>query len=259
MDEPASGRRASPDRRTEPGFASDAAHFSRVTALSYAYADIALAGVWNAGLLVLAPTFAVFIPAAVTGTAAVLVDYVWFYRAGRREVLVDGVVAGPRFVAWWLVGWFDFLIAWNIGSLVGVVLLTGLSGPAGQLAAGAFVLWFWILTPALSRAIGDLGIGAAVVTTTRRVGSSLSLVRILWVAALYLGLFLTVLDRDAGRTAELFAIGLIAAGAMEVPLYVLGIRPGRRAWQALVLNTLVEWNYAVPVFFLAFHLAGLGP
>ena len=161
----------------ETSFASDAGNFSRSAHVSYAYADITLAVVWNAGLLVLAPSPLVFLPAAVTGVAAVLVDYVWFYRNGRREVLLDGRPAPARFVSWWLVFWFDFLIAWNLGSLVGYLLIGGLTSQGGIAAAAIFWAWFCILTPGLSRALNDMGIGIRTVTTTRRVGTRLSYMR----------------------------------------------------------------------------------
>ncbi|MBI1384769.1 MAG: hypothetical protein GC150_07660 [Rhizobiales bacterium] len=238
------------------GFESDAGHFSRSTPLSYAYADIALALVWNIGLLFYAPSWLVFLPALVTGTAAVLVDYVWFYRSGRREVLRDGRPADGLFIAWWLVFWFEFLIAWNIGTFVGLALTAGLTTTVGLAWTLAFCAWFWVVTPGLSRALGDFGVGNELVLTTRRVGSRLSFARITWVAVLYTGLLATILDWDLAKAAELFAIGMLAAGAMEIPLYVLNIRPGPHAWKALVVNTLVEWNYAVPIFFVVFALIG---
>lgn len=237
-------------------FDSDSGHFSRSTPLSYTYADFVFAAIWNTILLFTAPSVLVFLPAAVTGIAAVLVDYVWFYRNGHREVILDDKAAEPNFVAWWLVFWFDFLIAWNIGSFVGLALLFGLTTLPGLAAAFAFCAWFWVATPALSRALLDNQIGTQVILTTRRVGQSLSYARFAWVSVLYAALLASVLNWNFAKATELFAIGMIAAGAMELPLYLLRIRTGRDAWKALVVNTLVEWNYAVPIFYLVFYLLG---
>ena len=237
-------------------FDSDASNFSRSTRLSYAYADLFPSVIWLAGLIWFAPTIAVFLPATITGIAAVLVDYVWFYRSGRREVLVDGAPAGTLFVGVWLAGWFDFLIAFNIGSYVGLMLHFGLSTRAGAVGTAVFLGWFWIFTPLLARVLSDAGFGRALITTTRRVGRKLSWGRVCVVSALYAMLYFIQLSPDWIHAVELFAVGMIAAAGMEVPLYVLGIRPGRDAWQALVLNTLVEWNYAVPILYMLLRSVG---
>jgi hypothetical protein len=242
--------------QVDPTFLANATSFSRTTTLSYAYADVIPSLLWLAALLIYAPVLTVFLPGLITGVAAVLVDYTWMYRNGRREVKADGVVIGPMFIALWLIGWFEFLIAFNIGTYVGLMLHVGLRTQAGAIGTAAFLLWFWVLTPTLARLIADLGYGRALVTTTRRLGSNFSWGRLGMVFALHGVLYFRLLAPDLGHACELFALGMLAAGGMEVPLFMLGIRPGRDAWKALVLNTLVEWNYAVPIMYLLLHALG---
>ncbi|MDD9933253.1 MAG: hypothetical protein OXT09_06605 [Myxococcales bacterium] len=239
------------------GFQSDSSNFSRATELNYAYADIAFSVPWILGLVVHGPGLTLFIPALITGVAAVLVDYVWFYRNGRREVLLDGERAGGGLIAWWLVFWFEFLIAFNMGAYLGLVLHVGLSSTLGIQATVAYLLFFWILTPIGGRLLGDLGIGRSLVVTTRRVGGGLSWGRLGATFALHAAVYFAVLSPDLGKSAELFAIGMLTAGGMELPLYMLRIRPGDDAWKAFVLNTLVEWNYAAPLMYLLLHTMGL--
>ncbi len=204
-----------------------------------------------------APTPWVWFPGVVTGIAAILIDYVWMYRAGKREILVDGEPPTQRFLNWWLIGWFEFLIAFNMGVYLGAVLVAGLTTPAGIVLTIAFELWFWVLAPVGSRLLHDMGIGRQMVWTVRHVGEGLSWGR----AAMSLvghGLVLVfLLDGDLVRSAQLFAIGVLCASGMEVPLYMLGIRPGEDAWKSFLMNSLFEWNYAVPIMFSVFVAAGV--
>ncbi|MCA9539727.1 MAG: hypothetical protein KC620_12610, partial [Myxococcales bacterium] len=238
---------------------SDTGDFSRTTPLSYAYADLAFSFAFIALLLAFAPSRWALLPGAVTGVAAVLVDAVWFYRAGRREVIVDGQRAGPAFIAWWLVGYFDFLIAFNLGCYVGWVLLVGLLTPAGLAVTAGFWLWFCVATPTAARLLWDAGCGRAIVTTVRRVGRRGTWMRLVVALAASAVLCVTLLRGDVGAAAELFAVGVLTAGAMETPLYMLGIRPGADAWKAWALNSLCEWNYAVPVLYALLHAVGVRP
>lgn len=230
-------------------FASDAGAFSRTTPVSYAYADIAFSAVFVGLLLAFAPSWWALLPGAITGVAAVLVDFVWFYRAGRREVLLDGRPASPAFVGGWLVFYFDFLIAFDLGCYVGWVILLGLDTAGGLILTAGFWLWFCVLTPVAGRALWDMGLGTAVVTTVRRVGRRGSLTRLAVAVAASLILCVTALDGDARAALLLFAVGVLTAGAMETPLYMLGIRPGPDAWRAWLLNSLCEWNSAVPILY----------
>jgi hypothetical protein len=217
---------------------------------------VALSAVWVTGVIRYAPAPTVFLPGAITGIAAVLVDYVWFYRAGRREVLLRGRPAPPRFIALWLVFWFDFLIAFNMGTYLGVMLHAGPTSETGMLATAAYCLWFWILTPTCARLLADMGVGRAVVVTTRRVGSGLSWGRLGASVLLHAIVYFALLSPAWEKSLQLFAIGMLTAGGMELPLYVLGIRPGRDAWKTFLLNTLVEWNYAAPLLYALLHAMG---
>ena len=91
---------------------------------------------------------------------------------------------------------------------------------------------------------------------TRRWGAGMSWGRVLVTLVFHAVAYLLVLAPDWGRSIELFAIGMVTAAGMEVPLFILKIRPGAEAWKATVLNTLVEWNYAAPILLLLFHYLG---
>ena len=241
----------------DASYESDSGSFSRATRLSYAYADTALSIAWIGAVVAYAPAWTVFLPGLITGLGAVVVDYVWMYRTGRRRLELEGVQPGPIFVAWWLVGWFEFLIAFNMGTYVGYVLHVGLTSEAGLTITAFYLGWFWLLAPLGGWLLGVLGIGRRLVVTTRAWGSTLSWGRLGAVLVLYAVAWFTALAPDARALLELFALGMTTALGMELPLFVLGIRPGRKAWQALVLNTLVEWNYAVPILYLLLRSLGV--
>lgn len=228
-------------------FPSDIASFSRVTQTSYAWADLLLSVVWVLVLIMWAPSAFVFLPGLSAGVIAIAVDYVWFYRTGRREVRVNDRPASSRFLLWWLVLYFDFLIAFDIGCYVGWVLLVGPGSLEGLAVTAGVWLWFCAATPVASRLLLDLGRGRDVVSTVRRTGPRGTWLRLALAVGANATVCITLLDGDPMRAAGLFGVGMLAAGAMETPLYALGIRPGRDAWKAWILNTICEWNYGVPV------------
>ncbi len=203
------------------------------------------------------PTWWVFLPGVVTGIAAILIDYVWMYRVGKREILVDGEPPTRSFLNWWLIGWFEFLISFNMGVYLGAILVAGLTTTAGITLTIAYELWFWVLAPVGSRLLHDFGIGRQLVWTVRKVGEGLSLGRIAFSVVGHGLVLIFLLSGDWTRTVELFAIGVLTAAGMEVPLYMLGIRPGENAWKAFLLNSLFEWNYAVPIMFAVFTAIGV--
>ena len=237
-------------------FTSTTGAFSRTTPVSYAWADLALSVPWLVGVALWAPHWSVFLPALIIGIAAVLIDYVWMYRVGKREILVDGEPPSQAFLNWWLIGWFEFLISFNMGVYLGAVLHAGLFTHEGFVLTVVFECWFWVLAPLGSRLLKDLGVGRRQVWTTRKVGEGLSWGRLGFSIVAHAVVLFTLLDGDLARSGELIALGALTAAAMEVPLYVLGIREGPDAWKVLVMNTLVEWNYAAPIMYAL--LVGLG-
>lgn len=253
----ASGEHFTDTERVGRPYESDSGRFARSTRLSYAYADIALSAAWIVALAVHAPARTVFLPGLITGLGAVVVDFAWMYRVGKRRIELNGETPSSFFVGWWLVGWFEFLIAFNMGTYVGYVLHVGLTSDAGLTLTALYLGWFWLLAPLGDRLLRALGIGRAVVVTTREWGSKLSWGRLGAVVVLYAVAWVLALAPDVRALLELLALGMITALGMELPLFVLGIRPGRKAWQALVLNTLVEWNYAVPILYLLLRALGV--
>ncbi len=233
--------------------------FSRTIPVSYAWADLVLCLPFLVGVALWAPTPWVWLPGGIIGVAAILIDYVWMYRAGRREILVDGEVPSQAFLNWWLIGWFEFLISFNMGVYLGAVLVAGLTTPEGIALTIAFELWFWVLAPVGSRLLHDMGIGRQVVWTTRKVGKGLSWGRMGMSLVGHALVLVFLLDGDLVRSGELFAVGVLVASGMEVPLYMLGIRPGKEAWKAFLMNSLFEWNYAVPIMFAALTALGAIP
>lgn len=237
------------------GFRSDAGAFSRTTTLAYAYADVATSLVWIAIVAVYASPYA-FVPGLVTGLAAAILDAGLWLRNGRRTLRLDGQPVSRAFVIWWLAGYFDFLIAFCLGTFAGWLLIEGLFTPTGLTVCAGFWLWYGVLLPSLARLLADWGVGRQRVTAVRRVGGRGPFAR-LWVAlALHGALWATLFEFDLGRSAALFATGIAVAGAMETPLYMLGIREGDQAWKAWLINSLAEWNTAMPPLYVALWALG---
>ncbi len=247
--EPASPASTANTTPRDGPFTSSTGAFSRTTPVSYAWADLALTVPWLVGVALWAPSWTVFLPGIIIGIAAILIDYVWMYRVGKRELLVDGQPPSRSFLNWWLIGWFEFLISFNMGVYLGAVLHAGLFTHEGFVLTVAFECWFWVLAPLGSRLLSDMGIGRQLVWTTRKVGEGLSWGRLGFSIVAHAIVLVTLLGGDLARSGELIAIGALTAAGMEFPLYILGIREGAEAWKTLLMNTLVEWNYASPIMY----------
>jgi hypothetical protein len=169
---------------------------------------------------------------------------------------LNGKPPSTLFIVCWLAGWFDFLIAFNLGTLLGLGLVLGLTSPGFVPYAGYFVLWFALLTPMLSRFLFDHGIGVDVVSAARSYPRRAAIGRIAGPILIYGALVAFWLPHDLTRVAELFLLGALVAGAMEMPLYALRVRQGRDAWKTLVVNTLFEWSLVPPLMYVA--LSSLG-
>lgn len=234
--------------------------FARVTPVSYALADLALSGIWIAAVAIWAPSWSVVLPGIAAATGSVLIDYVWCYRNGRRLLWLDDVPPPPAFVGWWLVFWFLSVIPFNIGTYVGIVLHVGVHSEQALVWTLVFWLWFWILTPLFSRVLRDAGVGVQVVRTVRKVGSHYTRGRILILLALCALLYFGSFPQQPVRILELLVLGMAASAAMEIPLYLLDIRPGAQAWKTLLSNIPFEWTVAVPVFYWLLVATGqIGP
>lgn len=247
----------SSDKPSPPStaFQSDAGAYSRTTTLSYAYADVATSLVWLTVVALNASPY-VFIPGLITGVAAVILDAGVWLRNGRRTLALEGQPVSRAFIVWWLAAYFDFLIAFCLGTLAGWLLIEGVFTTAGLAICAGFWLWYAMLLPTLARLLADWGIGRQRVTAIRLATARGPLTR-LWVAlALHAALWATLLDFDLTRSAALFVTGMAVAGAMETPLYMLHIREGEHAWKAWMINTLAEWNVATPPLYALLWLLG---
>jgi hypothetical protein len=230
------------------------AHVGRYSSWTFVILDLLFSILWYTLVMNAWPDGRAILVGLTIGIVGVIADGGYWYAIKRTRRVELGFGDGPWFevkrwdpayIGFWLLFWLDFVIGTNIGTFIGVIFERGFD--VVNVWTVGFLSWF-LLVALLARKLrrpGDLRIRATRLMTTGTRLTFLIVPAIVYVVLLALQM-LTLAD-----VGSMILLGLIAAFAMELPLYVLGWRHPSGHLAAPVANTICEWNSVVPLLYLA--------